>query len=94
MVLRGMRKQLLLLALALGLGGCSDDVCTICERTADCVGWSESQVEECVEEVEKQNISDDALSSCADCLDDKSCGEIADQACQAACASAYYMVGG
>lgn len=80
------RTFLLTCIVGMGLTGCADDACTICERLEECGAISESDIDQCVDNIDDYGADDDVVSRCADCMDDHSCGEIGAGACNASCA--------
>lgn len=77
--------KLLLLALAaIGLPTCSSKVAVVCDKLDGC-GLMERSYDECVDVVETafedDQIEDEDLSKCVDCLSFNFCSAIEDGAC-------------
>lgn len=66
---------------------CSSDCEVLCEKSEECL--PDVDVDECVDQcedaVDDGLIDEDDLEECACCVDDNSCGEILDGACDSEC---------
>jgi hypothetical protein len=78
------RTLLPLLVLAcLALLGCASDESVICDRLAECDLLDGLSVADC-EDQASQQVPEDRLSKCAECVEDKECKDIQD-GCRAHC---------
>ena len=85
MNLRPIYQILALVAAGLSCVACDSAAESACKRAEECGLFdSDETYEGCVEDVEK-DYSPGQLEECAQCLEDHSCSEIRDDACEKAC---------
>lgn len=90
-----MRALTLTIVLLVTSAGCKSSEAAICDRLKECA-YPELDVDDCKENaeslVETDLVTDEALDSCADCLDEKSCSEIGANECGVRCAALDMMI--
>ena len=76
------------------LAACGSDSSTerICQTVADCGEIRDDQVGACADELDRalNGSGDRAAEECADCLERRTCGDIADGACADDCEPVFY----